>query len=127
MPMCSPRRVAMTQDRFRVSEAMYRGEDSQGRPFTVTAGSAVQSRANEPVVRMERLVALVQRRARERGERFVGRTMEVLVEGPSRTDPARRRGRRRCHATVVVMRMPVVTKTSRNSSSTGGVETTDAT
>src|SRR6187200_1601470 len=32
--------------------------------------------------RMERLVALVQRRARERAERFVGRTMEVLVEGP---------------------------------------------
>ena len=37
--------------------------------------------------RMERLVELVQRRARERAERFVGRTMEVLVEGPSRTDP----------------------------------------
>src|SRR5207244_5575839 len=34
--------------------------------------------------RMERLVELVQRRARERSERFVGRRMEVLVEGPSR-------------------------------------------
>src|SRR5215204_4412175 len=33
--------------------------------------------------RLERLVELVQRRARERAERFVGRTMEVLVEGPS--------------------------------------------
>jgi tRNA-2-methylthio-N6-dimethylallyladenosine synthase len=43
--------------------------------------------------RMERLVALVQRRARERAERFVGRAMEVLVEGPSRTDPSRLRGR----------------------------------
>jgi tRNA-2-methylthio-N6-dimethylallyladenosine synthase len=43
--------------------------------------------------RMERLVALVQRRARERAERFVGRSMEVLVEGPSRTDPNRLRGR----------------------------------
>jgi tRNA-2-methylthio-N6-dimethylallyladenosine synthase len=43
--------------------------------------------------RMERLVELVQRRARERAERFVGRTMEVLVEGPSRTDPTRLRGR----------------------------------
>ena len=32
--------------------------------------------------RMERLVELVQRRARERAQRFVGRTMEVLVEGP---------------------------------------------
>src|SRR4051812_6815040 len=43
--------------------------------------------------RMERLVALVQRRSRERAQRFVGRTMEVLVEGPSRNDPSRLRGR----------------------------------
>jgi tRNA-2-methylthio-N6-dimethylallyladenosine synthase len=45
--------------------------------------------------RTEELVELVQRRARERAQRFVGRTMEVLVEGPSRTDPARLRGRTR--------------------------------
>jgi tRNA-2-methylthio-N6-dimethylallyladenosine synthase len=50
--------------------------------------------------RMERLVELVQRRARERAERFVGRTMEVLVEGPSRTDPSRLRGRTRHNKTV---------------------------
>ena len=50
--------------------------------------------------RMERLIELVQRRARERGERFVGRTMEVLVEGPSRTDPSRLRGRTRHNKTV---------------------------
>jgi tRNA-2-methylthio-N6-dimethylallyladenosine synthase len=43
--------------------------------------------------RMEPLVELVQRRARERAQRFVGRTMEVLAEGPSRTDPTRLRGR----------------------------------
>jgi tRNA-2-methylthio-N6-dimethylallyladenosine synthase len=49
---------------------------------------------------MERLVELVQRRARERAERFVGRTMEVLVEGPSRTDPSRLRGRTRHNKTV---------------------------
>jgi tRNA-2-methylthio-N6-dimethylallyladenosine synthase len=50
--------------------------------------------------RMGRLVDLVQRRARERGQRFVGRTMEVLVEGPSRTDPSRLRGRTRHNKTV---------------------------
>jgi tRNA-2-methylthio-N6-dimethylallyladenosine synthase len=50
--------------------------------------------------RMQRLVEAVQRRARERAERFVGRTMEVLVEGPSRTDPARARGRIRHNKTV---------------------------
>ncbi len=50
--------------------------------------------------RMERLVELVQRRATERAQRFVGREMEVLVEGPSRTDPARLRGRTRHNKTV---------------------------
>ena len=52
------------------------------------------------VARMERLVEAVQRRARERAQRFVGRTLEVLVEGPSRTDPSRLRGRTR-HNKVV--------------------------
>ena len=54
----------------------------------------------EKVARMERLVELVQRGARERAQRFVGRTVEVLVEGASRTDPDRLRGRTR-HNKVV--------------------------
>ena len=45
------------------------------------------------VARMERLVEVVQRRARERAQRFVGRTLDVLVEGQSRTDASRLRGR----------------------------------
>jgi len=45
------------------------------------------------VERMERLVEVVQRRARERSQRFVARTLDVLVEGPSRNDPDRLRGR----------------------------------
>jgi tRNA-2-methylthio-N6-dimethylallyladenosine synthase len=52
------------------------------------------------VARLERLVDVVQRRARERAQRFVGREVEVLVEGPSRTDPTRLRGRSR-HNKVV--------------------------
>jgi tRNA-2-methylthio-N6-dimethylallyladenosine synthase len=52
------------------------------------------------VARVERLVELVQRRARDRAARFIGRTLEVLVEGPSRTDPTRLRGRSR-HNKVV--------------------------
>ncbi|MBJ7472876.1 MAG: tRNA (N6-isopentenyl adenosine(37)-C2)-methylthiotransferase MiaB [Solirubrobacteraceae bacterium] len=47
----------------------------------------------EKVDRMRRLVEVVQRNAHERAQRFVGRTMEVLIEGPSRTDPSRLRGR----------------------------------
>jgi tRNA-2-methylthio-N6-dimethylallyladenosine synthase len=50
--------------------------------------------------RMERLVAAVQHHAEERAQRFVGRRMEVLVEGPSRTDPAKLRGRIRHNKTV---------------------------
>ena len=43
--------------------------------------------------RMERLVEVIQRRARERGQRFVGRTLDVLVEGTSRHDASQVRGR----------------------------------
>ena len=50
--------------------------------------------------RMERLVEAVQRRATERAQRFVGREMEVLVEGESRTDPDKLRGRVRHNKTV---------------------------
>jgi tRNA-2-methylthio-N6-dimethylallyladenosine synthase len=51
-------------------------------------------------VRIERLIDLVQRRARERNEARIGRVEEVLVEGPSRTDPALLRGRTRRNTTV---------------------------
>ena len=57
---------------------------------TLTEGLVAHEVAVE---RMERLVEVVQRRARERAQRFVGRTVDVLVEGPSRTDPSRLRGR----------------------------------
>jgi tRNA-2-methylthio-N6-dimethylallyladenosine synthase len=52
------------------------------------------------VTRLERLVEVIQRRAHERAQRFVGRTLEVLVEGPSRTDPSRVRGRSRQNKVV---------------------------
>jgi tRNA-2-methylthio-N6-dimethylallyladenosine synthase len=52
------------------------------------------------VERMERLVEAVQRRASERAQRFVGREIEVLVEGTSRTDPTRLRGRSRHNKAV---------------------------
>jgi len=50
--------------------------------------------------RMERLVEVIQRRARERAQRFVGRTLDVLVEGRDRHDAGRIRGRTR-HNKVV--------------------------
>ncbi|HEX2303941.1 MAG TPA: tRNA (N6-isopentenyl adenosine(37)-C2)-methylthiotransferase MiaB [Gaiella sp.] len=50
--------------------------------------------------RMERLVEVVQRGAAGRNAARVGRVEEVLVEGPSRTDPALLRGRTRRNTTV---------------------------
>ena len=52
------------------------------------------------IERMERLVELTQRIARERNQSRVGRLEEVLVEGPSRTNPSLRRGRTRRNTTV---------------------------
>jgi tRNA-2-methylthio-N6-dimethylallyladenosine synthase len=53
------------------------------------------------IARMERLVETVQRIAHERNQRRVGLVEEVLVEGPSRTDPSVLRGRTRRNTTVV--------------------------
>jgi tRNA-2-methylthio-N6-dimethylallyladenosine synthase len=50
--------------------------------------------------RMGRLVEVVQRRAAARNAARLGRVEEVLVEGPSRTDPALLRGRTRRNTTV---------------------------
>jgi tRNA-2-methylthio-N6-dimethylallyladenosine synthase len=50
--------------------------------------------------RLERLVDVVQRAAKARNLGRVGRVEEVLVEGPSRTDPALQRGRTRRNTTV---------------------------
>jgi tRNA-2-methylthio-N6-dimethylallyladenosine synthase len=50
--------------------------------------------------RIERLVETVQRIAAERNEERIGRVEEVLVEGPSRTDPSVMRGRTRRNTTV---------------------------
>jgi tRNA-2-methylthio-N6-dimethylallyladenosine synthase len=50
--------------------------------------------------RIQRLIAVVQRLAAGRNAERVGRVEEVLVEGPSRTDPALLRGRTRRNTTV---------------------------
>jgi lipopolysaccharide export system protein LptC len=50
-------KVAIANDRLLVDNAMYRGEDNRGRPFSVAAGSAVQASAAVPVVRMQQMVA----------------------------------------------------------------------
>ena len=60
-------KVAMIDERLSVDNAMYRGQDNDGRPFSLTAGEAVQRSSREGVVRMNELVARI-----------------VLPEGPAR-------------------------------------------
>src|SRR6266545_2110311 len=67
---------------------------------TVAAGMPDQVSEEVKRERIERLVEVVQRRAHERNQQRVGRVEEVLVEGPSRTDPALLRGRTRRNTTV---------------------------
>lgn len=50
-------KVQMVEDRLRVAEALYRGQDDKGRNFSISAGSAVQHSARVPVVEMQNLVA----------------------------------------------------------------------
>jgi tRNA-2-methylthio-N6-dimethylallyladenosine synthase len=67
-----------------------------------TDAAEMAGQVPEPVKhdRLERLVDVVQRIAAERNAERVGRTEQVLVDGPSRTDPSLSRGRTRRNTTV---------------------------
>ena len=60
-------KVAITSERLRVDDAMYRGQDDEGRPFSLTAGNAVQRSASTPQVDMQDLIGRI-----------------VLADGPAR-------------------------------------------
>jgi tRNA-2-methylthio-N6-dimethylallyladenosine synthase len=68
------------------------GTEAAAMPDQVEHGTKIE--------RMERLVELTQRIAHERNAQRVGRVEEVLVEGPSRTEGSRLRGRTRRNTTV---------------------------
>jgi len=71
-------------------------------PRQGTEAAAMPDQIDEDVKRdrIERLVEVVQRGAAERNAARVGLVEEVLVEGPSRTDPSLLRGRTRRNTTV---------------------------
>jgi tRNA-2-methylthio-N6-dimethylallyladenosine synthase len=71
-------------------------------PRAGTEAAAMTDQVPEDVKRdrIERLIDVVQRVAAERNATRVGKVEEVLVEGPSRTDPALLRGRTRRNTTV---------------------------
>jgi tRNA-2-methylthio-N6-dimethylallyladenosine synthase len=71
-------------------------------PRTGTEAATMSDQVPEEVKgeRIERLIEVVQELAARRNAERVGRVEEVLVEGPSRTDPAVLRGRTRRNTTV---------------------------
>jgi tRNA-2-methylthio-N6-dimethylallyladenosine synthase len=71
-------------------------------PRSGTEAAAMPDQVPDEVkhARLERLVEVVQRIALERNRERVGRVEDVLVEGPSRTDPTLLRGRTRRNTTV---------------------------
>jgi lipopolysaccharide export system protein LptC len=53
-------KVTVTPERIHVDQAMYRGEDNKGRPFQLTAGSAIQPTPASPLLELKDLVARIQ-------------------------------------------------------------------
>ncbi|KHS42047.1 LPS export ABC transporter periplasmic protein LptC [Novosphingobium subterraneum] len=53
------RKVAMVNERMQVSSAMYRGQDDDGRNFSITAGSAVQRTKAQPMIELDQLTARI--------------------------------------------------------------------
>jgi lipopolysaccharide export system protein LptC len=51
--------VSLSKERMRLKEALYRGEDNKGRPFSLRAGSAVQKTSAQPVLDMTALSARI--------------------------------------------------------------------
>lgn len=51
--------VAQIDERLRVDNALYRGTDKQGRPFSLTADEAVQKSSAEGLVRLDDVVARI--------------------------------------------------------------------
>jgi lipopolysaccharide export system protein LptC len=53
-------KVDMASERLKVVEALYRGEDARGRPFSLRAGSALQKSSRDPIVQLNDLEARLQ-------------------------------------------------------------------
>jgi lipopolysaccharide export system protein LptC len=50
-------KVEVAKDRLRVDNAMYRGQDNKGRPFSLIAGEALQQSVAVPIVKLSNLSA----------------------------------------------------------------------
>lgn len=86
-------RVDVAKERMRVTAAVYRGADAQGRPFELDAASAVQQTSRDPVVRLTTLNAKIQQTdgpaaIRAGRGRYDMNTENIAIDGPVRFDAA---------------------------------------
>ena len=86
-------RVDVAKERMRVTAAVYRGNDGQGRPFELDAASAVQQTSRDPIVRLNTLAARIQQVEgpavikANRG-RYDMNTQNIAIDGPIVFDAA---------------------------------------
>lgn len=86
-------RVEVARERMRVTAAVYRGNDTQGRPFELDADSAVQATSRDPIVRLTTLNAKIQEPAgpaviRADHGRYDMNTQNIAIDGPVHFDSA---------------------------------------
>jgi lipopolysaccharide export system protein LptC len=81
------KKVETAPERLKVSAAQYRGQDDQGRPFVLSARSALQETSANPVVRISDMNAQIQldggpARLSAARARYNMETDHVIVDGP---------------------------------------------
>lgn len=86
-------KVEVAKERMRVSEALYRGEDGKGQPFSLRAGSAVQKSSREPIVDLNDMSARILLREgpavlTARQGRYDMDSERVAVDGPVQFEAA---------------------------------------
>ena len=80
-------KVEVAKERLKIQSAIYRGADAKGQPFQLTAGSAVQKSAAEPIVQLQDLAAQIKlpdgpaQLVADRG-RYDMDTDKVKIDGP---------------------------------------------
>ena len=80
-------KVEVARERMSTQAAMYRGADQSGRPFSISAGSAVQKSSAEPVVQLTDLAAQIRladgpaNLRADRG-RYDMKREQVMLDGP---------------------------------------------
>ncbi len=86
-------RVAEANERLRVSRAKYRGEDSKGQAFEITAASAVQKSSDVPIVELRDIAATLNAtdgpvHATAQAGRYDMEHDRITAEGPVNIDSA---------------------------------------